>query len=603
MARKIFLWITLISGVFSLAFLFLFTGAFARSNLLPPFLRSGPVRLSFLSMEAAFQKLEEALEKYQEQPLLFIFQGEVAKIPLAELGVIFDAKETSRKIPAMRTRTNFHILFDTFSPRNIPPVSHFAYGKIAGTLEKQFSQIKLMRNASFSYEVKTKKLMIEKEQEGFTFKREALTSQLEKHLADLSSDPIFLTGESHTPTVFETDLVSHKDFFLKRLPPHIFLRSGNKKWKFDFPRDIAYLDFQKASFLETNRPLAELPEIFPTITEEKLEQFLETNEIPKALERPKEGRKIYRNVAGAAVFEGRGERGVTIDRFRLRALFEKALNERLESVEIPLLEEEAPLEIAEDLQHLGIRELIGVGYTTFVGSPPNRKHNIRVGVERFNGSIIKPGEIFSFNEHLGPVEAYTGYKPELVIKSDGTKPEYGGGLCQVSTTMYRAVLFSGLPILERSPHSYAVTYYSQVLGHGLDATIYPGVKDLKFLNDTPGSILVNSYVEGDAAYFKFYGTSDERKVAFEGPFISNKRAPGPDEIVYTKELPLGKKKLQEKPHGGFDALWYRSVTNAKGETTKETIFSRYRAVPAKYLMGGEGPSTADPALEAARRFE
>jgi vancomycin resistance protein YoaR len=110
--------------------------------------------------------------------------------------------------------------------------------------------------------------------------------------------------------------------------------------------------------------------------------------------------------------------------------------------------------------------------------------------------LLLPGEIFSFNSHLGPVDGAHGFLKELVIKPEGTLPEFGGGLCQVSTTAYRGALYAGLPIVERSPHSYAVGYYSQIGGHGIDATIYPGAHDLRFKNDTPGSLLLQAYTEG-----------------------------------------------------------------------------------------------------------
>lgn len=153
--------------------------------------------------------------------------------------------------------------------------------------------------------------------------------------------------------------------------------------------------------------------------------------------------------------------------------------------------------------------------------------------------------------------------------------------------MYRAAVFAGLPIVERSPHTYAVSYYAQVLGHGLDATIYPPSKDLRFLNDTPGHILVHSYVDGASLYFKFYGTKDERIVEMDGPYISNKTAAPADPVfVSDSTLAEGEKKQVEKPHGGFDALWFRRITR-NGETKEEKIFTRYKAIPAKFLVGGK----------------
>jgi vancomycin resistance protein YoaR len=182
-----------------------------------------------------------------------------------------------------------------------------------------------------------------------------------------------------------------------------------------------------------------------------------------------------------------------------------------------------------DIDRLGITTLLSTGETNFRGSPVNRVHNIKVGAERFNGVLIPPGTTFAFNENLGPVGKATGYKPELVIKENVTTPEYGGGLCQVSTTAFRAAILSGLQIVERSNHAYPVAYYG---APGFDATIYPNQRtwkdgtDLKFVNDTPANILIQTRVEGTKLFFEFWGTSDGREVKIVGPTSYDRTASG-----------------------------------------------------------------------------
>lgn len=175
---------------------------------------------------------------------------------------------------------------------------------------------------------------------------------------------------------------------------------------------------------------------------------------------------------------------------------------------------------SSDIERLGITTLLSTGETNFRGSPVNRIHNIKVGSERFNGILISAGATFAFNENLGPVGKETGYKPELVIKEHVTTPEYGGGLCQVSTTAFRAAVLSGLKIVERSNHAYPVAYYG---APGFDATVYPNQRtwkdgtDLKFINDTPANILIQTKIEGTKLIFQFWGTSDGREVKIIGP--------------------------------------------------------------------------------------
>lgn len=279
--------------------------------------------------------------------------------------------------------------------------------------------------------------------------------------------------------------------------------------------------------------------------------------------------------------------------------FNQSLKDRLFSgsvyaVQLTTMTLEPTLEIDPILQEQGVTELVETGYTTFRGSTTNRIHNINVGMDRFNGLIIQPGEEFSFNDNLGPVDASAGYRPELVIKSFGTIPEYGGGLCQVSSTMYRAALLSGLDITERDNHSYAVGYYAQVLGHGLDATIYPGVKDLKFVNNSGSTIVMQAYAEGTSAYFKFYGTKHIDRVELVGPVNSGYHSPGPESITVDASLPPGTVKVMDTPVTGFNSYWERIIYDKDGNTTKEEIFSDYRAVNRKLKVSPDYYSTPEP---------
>jgi len=182
---------------------------------------------------------------------------------------------------------------------------------------------------------------------------------------------------------------------------------------------------------------------------------------------------------------------------------------------------------------LGITALIGSGETNFAGSPASRIHNIRVGSNKFQGTLIAPGEEFSFNTLLGEVTAKEGYLPELVIKKGETVPEYGGGLCQVSTTFFRAAVRSGLEITQRYNHSYPVVYYGIP---GFDATIYPPSPDLRFLNNTENHILIQYRIEGTKLAWDIYGTDDGRTVELDGPHVYDKKPDGSMKAWLTQKL-------------------------------------------------------------------
>lgn len=248
-----------------------------------------------------------------------------------------------------------------------------------------------------------------------------------------------------------------------------------------------------------------------------------------------------------------------------------------------------------DTNDLGVNVLIARGISDFSGSPRNRRHNIATGANRFDGVLIEPNKAFSFLKTLGDVNARTGYLPELVIKGDETIPEYGGGLCQVSTTAFRAILNGGLPVDARRNHSYRVAYYEPA---GTDATIYQPYPDLKFTNDTDGYIMMDTYIKGDQLFFDFYGTETGREVIMDGPRIFNVTNYPEPIYIDTSTLPVGEIRQVDSAHRGADAVLYREIYDENGELmSKDTFKSHYIPWPAKYLRGVEEAPSIEADLE------
>lgn len=226
----------------------------------------------------------------------------------------------------------------------------------------------------------------------------------------------------------------------------------------------------------------------------------------------------------------------------------------------------------ENIDQYNIKELIGTGYSNFSGSPKNRVHNIKVGAEAVNGILIAPGEEFSLVETLGEIDAAAGYLPELVIKNNKTIPEYGGGLCQVATTIFRSALGSGLPITARQNHSYRVSYYEPA---GTDAAVYDPWPDMRFLNDTGNYVLIQSRIEKNNLYFDFWGKKDGRVASSSKPVVYNIVKPAPTKIIETEELKPGEKKCTESAHNGADAYFDYQVIYANGDIKDERFKSHY----------------------------
>lgn len=279
------------------------------------------------------------------------------------------------------------------------------------------------------------------------------------------------------------------------------------------------------------------------------------------------------------------QNGYVLDQEALAQLLAQALtttNEKTRAIELPMKRVDAKVYIVDEQGQRKEVTQVGQGESDFSGSSASRIHNIKTAMATVNGVSIAPGEVFSFNNYLGEVDGSTGYKLELVIKGTETIPEFGGGVCQVSSTVYRAALYSGLPIVERKPHSYAVSYYTP---WGTDATIYPGVVDLRFQNNFPAPIILHTYMDGKKLYVNFYGEKDGRSVEMNGPNVyGHQGAPAP-KVEYTTSLPAGKRVWKAYGHNGFASWWERKVTSGTGLVMTEKINSIYEARPGAVLEG------------------
>src|SRR3989344_2638230 len=236
----------------------------------------------------------------------------------------------------------------------------------------------------------------------------------------------------------------------------------------------------------------------------------------------------------------------------------------------------------------GISERLAEGVSYFRGSSSNRIHNITTASEKISGSLISPGKNFSFNDSVGPITLAEGFNESYIISKGRTVLGTGGGVCQVSTTVYRAALNAGLPIVDRTAHAYRVSYYEQNSSVGLDATIYQPSVDLVFKNDTEHHILVYTVLDTKESKLlvKIYGTGDGRQVEVTKPKILN-QLPPPDPVYEDDpNLPEGSLVQEEYPAWGGSVVYSRIVKNSTGEIMYEDEFKNYyKPWPAVYKKG------------------
>jgi vancomycin resistance protein YoaR len=242
------------------------------------------------------------------------------------------------------------------------------------------------------------------------------------------------------------------------------------------------------------------------------------------------------------------------------------------------------------IDEMGIVELVSQGTTRFKGSSTDRVHNIVTGAEKFRGVVIPPGEEFSFNEHVGEITAANGFTEGLIIGAERTAVGVGGGICQVSTTVFRAAFNGGFPVTERHAHGYVVSWYGDP---GLDATIFTPSVDFRFRNDTGHFLLVKPEVDTEAGEITFYlyGTRPDRVVESDPPVITNERPP-PDPLYEENEaLAPGQIKQVDWAKDGMDVVVVRRIKYGDGKVTEQKFISKYLPWQAIYQYG---PGTEFP---------
>jgi len=286
--------------------------------------------------------------------------------------------------------------------------------------------------------------------------------------------------------------------------------------------------------------------------------------------------------------------GRKLNQEKTRLLLKKAIEELIrQPAEKKTIEITLPLDIqppnisTEEVNNLGIKELIGKGVSYFRGSATTRLHNIQLASSRLNGLLIKPEEIFSLNQALGEISDLTGYQKAYIIKEGRTVLGDGGGVCQVSTTFFRAALNTGLPIIERQAHAYRVYYYEQKSPVGIDATVFTPSPDLKIKNDTPAHILIQSKFSPKEykLIFSFYGTSDGRKAVITNTRLWDITPPPEPLYIDDPTLPKDQTKQIDWAASGGKAAFDWKVIRGDEVLQERTFYSIYQPWQAVYLRG------------------
>ena len=305
--------------------------------------------------------------------------------------------------------------------------------------------------------------------------------------------------------------------------------------------------FERLYHGQREREITLNPEL--KIDQTKLDAYVAR--VAKAVHRPAKNARGKMDSKGNLSLAEREQKGAELDAAATKtALLKNGLSALADGESATIVvKEEAPKVTAADLGKMGV--LLGAYNTDYGGSPSNRKHNVGLAASKINGTLLGPGEVFSYNGCVGPRDADLGWRMAHQYQDGLVVDGVGGGVCQVSTTLYNAVLQADLKVVTRSNHSMPVRYVNA----GRDATVAYDSTDFKFQNSTDGPIFVGAKADGDTLVFRIYGTKPpERKVL----------------SVYSSER-------RYTPSGYFSVTSYRKVQLPDGTTKTEVIdTSSYR---------------------------
>lgn len=264
---------------------------------------------------------------------------------------------------------------------------------------------------------------------------------------------------------------------------------------------------------------------------------------------------------------------------------------------------------AEDRSKLGISTLIESARTNFASGLPPKKHNIQLAASRLNGVVVAPGAMFSFNKEVGSTSLDAGYQVGWGIAAGGsgghqTVPSVAGGICQVATTLFQTVFWSGYQIEERNWHLYWIPSYTSRGIVGLDATVdEDSGLDFKFINTTENHLLIQSWIDASLnVNFALYGTRPSWQVKIES--LPRTDVVEPEEGTLIQEeasLPKGQRIAVESAQAGFNTTVVRRVIDSDGDDRTLRMVSRYRPARNVIMVGTGGAAPNAPRVEGGNR--
>jgi vancomycin resistance protein YoaR len=510
------------------------------------------VELSGLPPQQAANLLAQRLTYSETGKIVFKDKDKLWVATPLQVGLFLDAQNSAMQAyrygrqgdPLTRWFSQLHAWY---AGSNMPPQLVYDERMAQDYLEKIAAQVD-RPTVEASLTVNGTNVVVNPGQVGHTLDVQATLKPLQAQLTSLTDGVLPVVSYETPPAIL--DVSQQAELARKILSAPLVLKVPGAQdgdpgpWKFEPAQLAEMLTIQRVDDAQT-------PVYQVGLNAEQLRSFLE-NQAPKLLRTPQDARLTFNDETHQLDLISHAVIGRSLDVDATIQAINDQLGKGEHSVDLAMNTTQPAVADDATAQKLGITELVSQQTTYFYGSSSARIQNINTAASRFHGVLVAPGQVFSMGSVLGDVSLDTGYAEALIIYGNRTIQGVGGGVCQVSTTLFRTVFFGGYPVEERYPHAYRVYYYELDRGGndnadmaGLDATVFEPVVDFKFRNDSPNWLLMETYVDVKARSltWKFYSTSDGRSVQWNTSGLRNVVEP-PDPL-YQENSDLAKGEINQ----------------------------------------------------------
>ena len=543
------------------------------------------------------EMLDEAVatryEAFLARPVTLVYKERVWNPSASDLGVSLNIRQTSNELLGLTTDVNLERWLRNWWARQQGILDVGPHLVINGARMQQYlmtisSQVdQPVRPADLLIDAQTGATMTVPAQTGRQILVDETMVDIYNALAATTPMTVTLRSREIAPSVDAAVLDKSAKDVERFLGKPLVVRHGATQWIWERDRLASLIISEKdANGVTQVRPNAQAI-------------ALEVDRLAQRVDSPSvEPRVRWRN--GTTEIVVPGQRGVRLDRVAAVQAIGDALYGTTREIELPTIAVEPQLNDAA-LRALTFVDVLSTGRSSFVGSADYRITNIKAGVARINGVLIAPGAEFSFNTEVGEINEANGFVQGYAVIGNRTQLEWGGGVCQVSTSLFRAAFYAGLPFKEWHAHPFYISWYDAYAfpdtnGPGLDAAIFTGELDLRFVNDTEHWMLVDATIDEQQQILdvQLRGVATGRSVTVSGPTIVG-TTPAPKDPVYVDDptLPTGTVKQSDRAKEGKNVVVYRTISKDGKTLPMEEFATTFKPWPDVYLRG-TGPKETTP---------